>query len=92
MHQFRLSGRWLYYGLYRMLVLTLGGSLLTGSVSANLLGGFCIVYQMMGLVCDELHRACGKSHLDHWYCPYHYNLRDFVCLAVCVMSVFFFGK
>ena len=31
-HHFRLAGRWLYYGLYRMLVLTSGGSLLTGGV------------------------------------------------------------
>ena len=36
--QFMLSGRWLYYGLYRMLVLKLGGSLLRGALSARKLG------------------------------------------------------
>jgi hypothetical protein len=46
-HQFRLAGRWLYYGLYRMLVLTSGGSLLTGGYPVRKLGGFWIIYQMM---------------------------------------------
>ena len=86
-HQFRLAGRWLYYDLYRMLVLTSGGYLLTGGVSARKLGGFRIVYQMMGLVGDELRRACGLGHLDHRYCPYHYDLRDFVGLTVRAMRV-----
>ena len=47
--QVRLAGQRLCYGLYRMLVLTSGGFLLTGGVSARRLGGFRIVYQMMGL-------------------------------------------
>ena len=38
-HQFRLAGRWLYYGLYWMLFLTSGDFLLTGDVSAHRLGG-----------------------------------------------------
>ncbi len=42
---------------------------------------------MMGLVGAELQRACGLEHLDHQYCPYHYNLRDYVGLAVRVMRV-----
>ena len=42
--QFRLASRWLYYGLYRMLVLTSGGFLLTGDDSARRLGGFRIVF------------------------------------------------
>ncbi len=37
--QRRLAGRWLFYGLYRMLVLTSGGVLRTGGFSANKLGG-----------------------------------------------------
>jgi hypothetical protein len=41
--QVRLAGRWLYHGLYRMMVLTSGGSLLTGALSARQLGGFWIV-------------------------------------------------
>ena len=70
-----------------MLVLTSGGSFLTGGVLACKLGGFWIAYQMMGLVGVELHRACGRGHLDHRYCPYHYNLQDFMGLAVRVMRV-----
>ncbi len=52
--QVRLAGRWLYYGLYRMLVLTSGGSFLTGALSARQLGGFRIVEQLMGLISTEL--------------------------------------
>ena len=52
-----------------------------------MLRGFRIVYQMMGLVGAELQHACGLGHLDHRYCPYHYNLRDSVGLAVHVMRV-----
>ena len=37
-HNFRLAGRWLYYGLYRMLVLTSGCLLLTGNGSGRRLG------------------------------------------------------
>ena len=77
----------LYYSLYQMLVLTSGGSLLTGGVLARKLGGFQIIYQMMGLIGVELDRACGVGHLDHQYCPYYYNLWDFVGLAVHVMRV-----
>ena len=86
-HQCRLAGWWLYYGLYRMLVLTLGGSLLTGGLLAHMLGGFRIVYQMMRLVSVELRRACKYGHLNNRFCPYHYDLRDFVGLAVRVMRV-----
>ena len=39
-HQFRLAGRWLYYGLHWMLVLTSGGFFLTGGALARKLGGF----------------------------------------------------
>ena len=70
-----------------MLVLTSGGFLLTGDVSARRLGGFQIVYQMMGLVGIEVTCACGLGQLDHRSCPYHYNLRDYVGLAVRVMRV-----
>ncbi len=63
--RFRLAGRWLYYGLYRILVLTSGGSLLTGALSARQLGGFWIVEQMMGLIGAELRRACDLGCLDH---------------------------
>ena len=70
-----------------MLVLTSGCFLLTGDVSDRRLGGFRIVYQMMGLVGVELTRACGLGHLDHVSCPYHYNLRDYVGLTVRVMWV-----
>jgi hypothetical protein len=42
---------------------------------------------MMGLIGDELDRACGVGHLDHHYCPYHFDLQDFVGLAVRVMRV-----
>jgi hypothetical protein len=87
MHQFRLAGRWLYYGLYLMLVLTSGGSLMTGELLAHKLGGFRIVYQMMRLVSVELQSACKLGRLDNQFCPYHYDLRDFVGLAVRVMRV-----
>ena len=70
-----------------MLVLTLGGFLQTGGVPTRWLGGFRIVYQMMGLIGDELDRTCGVGHLDHQYCPYHHKIRDFVGLAVRVMRV-----
>ena len=70
-----------------MLVLTLGGFLLTGGVSARRLGGFWIVYQMMELIGDELTCACGFGHLDNRSCPYHYDLRGYVELAVRVMRV-----
>ena len=86
-HNFRLAGRWLYYGLYRMLVLTSGGFLLTGNRPVHRLGGFQIVGQMMELISVELTRACCLSHLDHRNCPYHYNLRDYVGLAVRVMRL-----
>ena len=86
-HQFRLAGRWLYYGLYRMLVLKSGGFLMTGGVSTRRLGGFRIVYQMMGLIGVELSRACGLGHLDNRSCTYHYDFRDYVGLAVRVMRV-----
>jgi hypothetical protein len=82
-----LAGRWLFYGLYRMLVLTSGGVLRTGGFSANKLGGFRIDYQMMGLIGHELHRARRAGHLDHRWSPYHYDLRGFVGLAVRVMQV-----
>ena len=64
-HQCRLAGRWRYYGLYRMLVLTSGGVLRTGGVPAHKLGGFRIVYQMMGLIGHELDRSRRVVHLDH---------------------------
>ena len=41
----------------------------------------------MGLVGVELTCACGLGHLDHRSCPYHYDLRDYVGLAVHVMRV-----
>jgi hypothetical protein len=80
----RLAGRWLYYGLYRMLVLTSGGVLRPGGVSALELGGFRIVYQMMGLIGRELYRARYGGRLG---CSYHYDLRGYVGLAVRVMRV-----
>jgi hypothetical protein len=43
--------------------------------------------QMMGLIGAELTCACGLGHLDHRSCPYHYDLREYVCLAVHVMRV-----
>ena len=70
-----------------MLGLTSGGFLLTGDVLACRLGGFRIVYQMMGLVGAELTCACGLGHLDQRSFPYHYDLRDYVYLAVRVMRV-----
>ena len=70
-----------------MLVLTSGGFLLTGDVLARRLGGFRIVYQMMGLIGAKLTCACGLGKLDHRSCPYHYDLREYVCLAVHVMRV-----
>ena len=84
---FSLAGRWLYYGLYRMLVLTSGGLLLTGTTLGRRLGGFRIISQMMELISVELTRACLLGHLDHRCCPYHKDLRDYVGLAVRVMRV-----
>jgi len=69
-HQLRLASRWLYYGLYWMLVLTSGGFLVTGGVPARRLEGFWIVYQMMGLISSELSRACGLGLLDQRSCPF----------------------
>jgi hypothetical protein len=51
------------------------------------LGGFRIVYQMMGLIGHELHRARRAGHLDHRWSPYHYDLWGYVGLAVRVMQV-----
>ena len=84
-NQCRLAGRWLYYGLYRMLVLTSGGVLRTGGVPAHKLGGFRIVCQMMGLIGHDLHRSRRFGHLDHRWTPYHDDLRGYVGLAVRVM-------
>jgi hypothetical protein len=87
MQHMRLAGRWLYYGLYRMLVLTSGGVLRTGCVrmeSALELGGFRIVYQLMGLIGHELSRASRDGNLGF---TYHYDLRGYVGLAVRVMRV-----
>ena len=39
-HNFRLAGRWLYYGFYQFLVLTLGRVLLTADRSGHRLGAF----------------------------------------------------
>jgi hypothetical protein len=61
--QVRLAGRWLYYGLYRMLVLMSGGSFLTGAMSARRLGGFRIVEQLMWLISTELQSACDFGRL-----------------------------
>ena len=85
--RFRLAGRWLCYGVYRMLVLTSGGFLRTGAVPARKLGGFRIVYQLMVMIADELDRACLIGHLEHRSCPYHQDLREYVGLAVRVMRV-----
>ena len=85
--QVRLAGRWLNYGLYRMLVLTSSGSLVTGPLSVRQLGGFRIVQQLMGLIGREFRTACKLGHLYHRFCPYHDDLRDFVGLAVRVMRV-----
>ena len=85
--QVRLAGRWLYYGLYRMLVLTSGGSLLTGALLARQLFFFQIVEHMMGLIGAELRSACDLGRLDHRLCPYHHDLQDFVGLAVRLMRV-----
>jgi hypothetical protein len=32
------------------------------------LGGFCIVYQLMVMIADELDRACLIGHLEHRSC------------------------
>jgi hypothetical protein len=71
-----------------MLVLTSGGVLRTGGVPAHKLGGFRIVYQMMGLIGHDLHRSRRFGHLDHRWTPYHDDLRGYVGLAVRVMQVF----
>ena len=60
---------------------------MTGGVSTRRLGGFRIVYEMMGLIGVELTRACGLGHLNNRSCPYHYDLQDYVGLAVRVMRV-----
>ena len=70
-----------------MLVLTSGGVLRTGGVPAQMLGGFRIVYQMMGLIGHDLHRSRRFGHLDHRWTPYHDDLRGYVGLAVRVMQV-----
>ena len=70
-----------------MLVLTSGGVLLMGNRPVCRLEGFQIFSQMMGLINVELTRACSMGHLDHRDCPYHYNLRDYVGLAVRAMRI-----
>jgi len=60
---------------------------MTGGVSTRRLGGFWIVYQMMGLIGVELTRSCGLGHLNNRSCLYHYNLQDYVGLAVRLMRV-----
>ena len=70
-----------------MLVLTSGGLLLTGTRPGSCLGAFRIIGRMMDLIRVELNCACGLGHLDHRLCPYHFNLQDYVGLAVRVMRV-----
>ena len=86
-HNFRLACQWLYNGFYWMLVITSGGLLLTGTRPVQRLGGFQIVSQMMELISVELTRACGLGCLDCRGCPYHFDLRYYVSLALRAVQV-----
>ena len=58
-------------GFIWMLVLTLGGLLLTGDEPGHRLGAFQIVHWMMDLIGAELTRASDVGQLDARFLPYH---------------------
>jgi hypothetical protein len=86
-HNFWFAGQWLYYGLYRMLVLTLGGVLLTARRPGHRLGVFQIVCRMMDLIHVEFTHSGSLSHMDNRCCPYHYDLCRYAGQAVHVLRV-----
>ena len=84
---FRLAGQWLYYGLYQMLVIALGSVLTLPGRGGGKHGLFKIVSRMMDFVSAEFTHARQLGHVDLGNCPYHYDLRDYVGLALRVMRV-----
>ena len=70
-----------------MLVHTLRVLLLTGDELGHRLGAFQIVCWMMDLIGAELTRASDVGQLDARFLMYHYDLREYVRLAVHVMRV-----
>jgi hypothetical protein len=74
-------------GFIQILVLTLGGLLLTVMNQAKDRGPFRIVRRMMDVNGAELTRASDVGRLDVSFLPYHCNLCEYVGLAVHVMRV-----
>ena len=74
-------------GFIRMLVLTLGGLLPTVMNRAKDRGPFQIILRMMDVNGAELTCASDVGQLDARFLPYHYDLREYVRLAVNVMRV-----
>ena len=71
----------------RILVLTLGVLLLTGDEPGHRLGAFQIVCRLMDLIGAKVTCASDVGQLDARFLPYHYDLREYVRLAVHVMRV-----
>ena len=76
------AGRWLYYALYWMLVLTSGGVLLMDCRPSHRLGAFRLVCWMMDLIDVEFTCSGSLGCMDDRGCPYHYDLCSYVGLAV----------
>ena len=74
-------------GFIRVLVLTLGVLLLTGDELGHRLGAFQIVCQMMDLIGAKVTCAGDVGQLDARFLLYHYDLREYVRLAVHGMRV-----
>ena len=74
-------------GFIWMLVLTLGVLLLTGDELGHRLGAFQIVCRMMDLIGAKLTCASDVGQLYARFLPYHYDLCEYVRLAVHVMRV-----
>ena len=72
---------------YRLLVLTLGGVLLAAGGPGRRLGAVQIVGRILKFIDTALTRAGHVGQLDARICPYHYDLHDYVGLAVHVMMV-----
>ena len=86
-HSFRLAGKWLYYGFYRLPVLAAGGVLLTASRPGHRLEAFQNGGRMMDLIDSEFTRAGLLGHMDARFCLYQYDLCNYVGLAVRVMRM-----
>ena len=77
----------MYYCLYRLLVLTLGGVLLAEDRPGQKLGVSQIICRMLDLINIEFTHAGLLCHMYARFCPYHRDLQHYLDLAVQVMRV-----